>query len=399
MNRFGNGLWQNMVVLGLLMLATAMASAQTFTVLHNFDLGADGGVPYAGVTLDQQGRIYGTTSDGGTRNGVVYRMVQSGAAWILTPIYTFHGQPDGAVPYAGVVFGPDGALYGTTSYGGAANAGTVFRLRPPAASCGRSLCPWSETILYSFTGGTDGGYPGYGNLTFDSAGNIYGTTVQGGSTGNGVVFELTRSGNAWTESVLWNFTGGSDGGLPYSGVMFDNSGNLFGTAAFDSSGGYGAIYELSPSPSGWTERTLYAFTGNDGGNAVSGLIRDGHGNLFGMTGGIEPGAAYELSPSLGSWRFRVLQTFTGSYPGPFFGPTLDANGNLYGPLPTGGVGNGEIFKLTADGNQWDYSSYYNFVGPATEPLGSVTFDAAGNMYGTTISGGSRTWGTVWMITP
>lgn len=276
------------------------AQAQTLTVLHNFTYGADGAFPFAGVTLDQQGRIYGTAAAGGSHQvGVVYRLVRQGEAWVLSPIYAFQGEPDGAVPYSRVVFGPEGLLYGTTYEGGAEGYGTVFSLRPPATSCRSSLCPWVETVLYSFTGGADGAYPEYGDLSFDPAGHIYGTTNTGGSSGNGVVFELSRSGSGWTESVLWNFTGGSDGSSPLSGVIFDHAGNLYGTTSYAGSHRLGTIYELSPTQSGWSETTLYSFTNNDTGGGAGGLVMDARGDLFGITGGV--GAAYELTPQGGNW--------------------------------------------------------------------------------------------------
>lgn len=375
------------------------AQSQTLTVLHDFDLRADGGLPYAGVTLDQQGRIYGTTSDGGTGNGVVYRLTHTGGVWVEDPLYTFHGGLDGDVPYARVVFGPDGSLFGTTSYGGTANTGIVFNLRPSATICKTALCPWVETVIYNFTGGSDGGYPYLGDLTFDQDGNIYGTAASGGSADNGVVFKLSRSGGGWTESVLWSFTGAADGANPYSGVIFDRTGNLYGTAAFGG-GGLGTVYELSPSPSSWTEKTLYSFTENDGGNATGGLTMDGNGNLFGLTGNPGGGGAYELTPSNGNWTFHLLQTFTGLYPGPMTAPTLDSQGNLYGALPTGGFGNGEIIQLNPVEGGWTYTPFYQFQGNDGEyPLGSVTFDTQGKMYGTSLQGGTRTWGTVWEITP
>lgn len=393
-----------------LLLATALAAtisfipasqAQTSTVLHNFDSGADGGTPYAGVTLDQQGRIYGTASAGGTGNGgVVYRLDRHGDAWVETPIYTFQGTPDGATPYSRVIFGPNGALYGTTSYGGTHNAGTVFSLRPQASACHAALCPWSETIFYSFTNGADGAYPTFGDLAFDPAGNLYGTTVEGGAHNYGVVFKLTPSSGGWTESVIWSFTNGNDGANPYAGVVFDGAGNLYGTTLYGAQG-FGTVYELYPTQSGWTEKTLYAFNQNDNGSGAGGLVMDSHGNLFGITGDTEDGAAYELTPIGQNWGFILLQTFSGSYPGPLAAPTFDAQGNLYGPLPTGGQGDGgEIFRMTPSGGGWIYSDYYDFInGGGYAPIGAVVFDASGNMYGTSAQGGSHSGGTVWEVTP
>ena len=253
-------------------------------------------------------------------------------------------------------------------------------------------------MLYNFTGGSAGQAP---YLVVDQAANVYGTTVDGGASGKGVVFELSRSGSGWTESVLWNFTGGNDGAYPYGGVFFDGAGNLYGTTSDSGAGGYGTAYELSPSQSGWNEKTLYSFTGNDGGMGAGGLAMDANGHLFGMTGGQYPGAAYELTLQSGNWTFNLLQNFTGSYPGPLTSPTFDSQGNLYGPVPTGGTGNGgEVFKLTPSGGGWSYTVYFDFLnGPGYEPVGVVTFDPSGNMYGTTVAGGTRSWGTAWEITP
>ncbi len=391
-------------VILLAALTTSPAQAQTLTVLHTFTGGADGYEPYAGVTLDQQGRIYGTTIQGGTHfDGVVFRLAREGQGWALSPIYSFGSQDhDGINPVSRVIFGPGGLLYGTTPTGGAGDGGTVFSLQPPATACKAVLCPWVETILYSFTGGTDGGDPLYGDLCFDQAGNIYGTTAGGGSSGGGVVFKLTPSGSGWTESVIWNFTNGNDGGAPTAGVIFDNAGNLYGTTSAYGSHYSGTVYELSPTQSGWSETTLYSFTGDTGAGS-GGLIMDAHGNLFGITGGLDGGIsiAYELTPQNGSWSFTVLQNFGEEYVGAFAAPTFDSHGILYGSLPTVGSDfTGEIFQLTPSGDRWIYRSFYTFNGSnAGVPLGAVTFDASGNMYGTGIAGGSDYDGSVWEITP
>ncbi len=378
------------------------AEAQTMAVLHSFNYNPDGAMPFAGVTLDQQGRIYGTAATGGShQDGVVYRLVHQGEGWVLSPIYTFQGQPDGAGPYSRVVFGPGGVLYGTTTVGGAEGYGTVFSLQPPATACRTAFCPWKETVLYSFTGGADGANPEYGDLSFDREGNIYGTTYGGGSSGVGVVFKLSRSGNSWTESVIWNFSGSSDGADPISGVIFDNVGNLYGATSYGGANRIGTVYELTPTQSGWSETTLYSFTYNDNGGGAGGLIMDTRGDLFGITGGV--GTVYELTPQNGNWSFTVLQTFFGGgYPPSLAAPTLDSQGNLYGPVPSsGGGGYGEIFKLTPSGNQWIYSPFYQFsnLDGGIFPIGAVTFDASGNMYGTTEFGGANGEGTVWEITP
>lgn len=371
-----------------------MAQAQTYTVL--FDLGF---FPYGSLTLDQQGRIYGTLSNAGANGGGdVYRLQRVNGSWVLTTLYSFGYQDlGGSNPQAGVAIARDGTLYGTTSDYGAFGYGTVYRLQPSPNRCSVVQCPWIKTTVYNFTGGTDGGYPGYGTLVFDHAGNIYGTTNEGGSHGTGVVYKLAPSGGGWTESVIFDFPGEASGGggLPIAGVIFDSAGNLYGTSTEPP-----AVYELSPTQSGWTETTL-----STQGGGFGGLTFDAHGNLFGMTGNGPGGgdaSVYELTPENGSWTFSVLHDFGMEYVAPASAPIFDSHGNLYGPLPTyPEQGLGEIFKLTPSGNQWTYTPYYQFTGGTggAGPLGGVIFDASGNMYGTTadpIGGGAI---TVWEITP
>ena len=163
----------------VLVMGLALPSpAQTFSVIHNFDSGAGGANPYAGVTIDRAGNLYGTTRNGGAgvcgTCGVVYKLAHSGAGWIQTPLYEFQGiaQGDGQQPVARVIFGPDGALYGTTSAGGSASAGTAFRLTPSPTTCRSTACPWNETVLHAFTNLPDGAFPGMGDVTFDAAGNL-----------------------------------------------------------------------------------------------------------------------------------------------------------------------------------------------------------------------------------
>lgn len=172
------------LLFSVITFAAQSGQAQTFTVLHTFTGGDDGGTPYAGVTIGGSGTLYGTTYYGGMDgDGVVFELSCRASSWTLNPLHSFAGYPsDGSRPWAGVVIGPNGAIYGTTYGGGNANDGTVFELRPPPTACLTALCPWNETVLHSFQGWSDGAYPGYGNLIFDQAGNIYGTTSGGGQT-------------------------------------------------------------------------------------------------------------------------------------------------------------------------------------------------------------------------
>lgn len=395
----------------LLILVTGIAAqAQTLTVLYNFGTGAVGSEPLSSLIMDPAGRLYGTAYDGGTQGyGTVYRVSRAGSGWTATTLYGFRGGTDGAYPVASVAFGPNGTLYGTTSEGGNAGNGTVFSLRPPASVCKAALCPWTETVLYRFTGGSDGGFgenfpPAYADaLVFDQAGNIYGTTPNGGAYGYGVVFKLTQSGGSWTESVLWSFTGGVDGANPLSGVIFDSAGNLYGTAEYGGTHGEGVVYELSPAESGWTQTTLYSIgSGEDNPYPFGGVTMDAQGNLYGTTGGaFSGGEAYQLTQANGNWTVSRRQIFS-AYEGPFDTPTLDAEGNLYGTISFAGTGGyGEVFKLTPSGGGWIHTALYDFDAGANggDPIGGVIFDANGNLYGTTSLGGQSGGGVVWEITP
>jgi len=392
-------------VFSLLLMAMLPAHAQTFTVLHNFTNGPDGGEPVAGLTMDRAGNFYGTASTGGNMSGscsfpnppgcgTVFKLSRRGSGWILTTIYTFSG-PDGAHPQARVIIGPDGSLYGTTANGGTANDGTVFNLRPPAAFCKTSLCPWTETVLHSFQG-FDGEQPTFGDLVFDAAGNLYGTTPHGGPDDNGMVYELTHSNGGWTETVLYRFGQGDGGAVPYAGVTFDQSGNLWGTAAFGGSYDDGTIYELVPSASGWTETVVYHFHGeSDGANPYAGLIADQSGNFYGATYGYNGTTAkvYELSPSNGGWTYSVLYSL--SFNQGIIGTlAMDAAGNLYG---TNYYDVPEVFRLTPSNGSWTLTGFEG--GAGSNPAGNVIFDSSDNLYTTTQDGGTGHVGVVFEITP
>ena len=395
------------------MAFTLPAEAQTYNVIHSLSGGGDGSIPFAGLTMDRAGNLYGTTSSGGQIGGncsifgcgVVFKMKRSGSSWVLTPLYTFLGGSDGANPLARVTIGPDGSLYGTTNSGGtgcdlSGGCGTVFRLRPPATACGNPLCRWTETVLHRFTG-PDGASPLYGDLIFDQAGNIYGTTEDGGASGNGVVFKLSPSGGGYTETVLHSFASSSNGAVPAGGVIFDNAGNLYGTTQFGGTVNHGTVYELSPSGSGWTETVLSSLE-NVGTQSLGGLIFDSAGNLYGTTSGGGPqngGTVFELQPSNGSWTDIEIQHFSGDG-GPTGTLTMDAAGNLYGTAERVNS-NGVVFKLSPEGSGWAYSELHDFGGgnDGLFPFGNVVLDASGNLFGTTSAGGTSDSGVVWESSP
>ena len=394
--------------LALIVVAAQTAPAQTFTVLHNFTGGGDGSTPYSGLTIDGGGNLYGTTSAGGSNTvGVVFKLSRRNSGWVLAQLYSFKGYDnDGAVPYARVIQDLSGVIYGSTIAGGSDNDGSVFQLQPLPTRPISVISPWMERQLHSFSGGNDGQSP-RGDLAFDQAGNLYGTTNAGGLPDNiGLVFQLMPSGGNWMENRIHIFNGDGDGAYPFAGVTFDPAGNLYGTTYQGGAYNYGLVYELSPSGSGWTETFLYSFTGGeDGGNPTAGLIRDQLGNLYGATtyGGAGSGTVFELSPSNGGWTYGVLYSFAGnSYGGPQGNLVIDSAGSLYGAtLADGSYHLGNVFELKPSNGGWIYTDLHDFTGGADGgyPYDGLVLDANGKVYGTTSSGGADNVGVVFAIIP
>ena len=421
------------VLTGMCMLTAVglqPAPAQTYTVIHNFTGGADGAGP-GGLIIDAGGNLYGAASGGGLSSqncdgtcGVVFKLKSSGQGWVLTPLYQFQGGSDGTHP-GSVVFGPDGTLYGTTVSGGVScpsdtqyGCGTVFNLRPQPSACKSALCPWTESVLYRFAGGSNDGAIPLGQPAFDKAGNFYGATYEGGVyTINcgfgrnwcGTVFELSPSNGGWTESLPYMFTGGNDGANPEAGLTLDAAGNLYGTAVSNGAGEDGTVFALTRSGSDWTENTLFSFTGSNGGAyPAAGLIFDPAGNLYGTTefGGNGHGTVFELSPSGSGWTFNQVYAFAGGFglDGPLAPVLRDSAGNLYGTTfeVGGGANVGEVFELSPSNGGWTYTVLHYFTddhGDGGLPSGALALDAHGNLYGTTSTGGTYQLGTVWEITP
>ena len=351
-------------------------------VLYSFTGGADGGLLMAGVTGDLSGNLYGTASSGGVANeGVVYKVNAAGHETVL---YGFPGPAKGNLPYGGVIGDAAGNLYGTTDTGGSAGAGVVYKL--DAAG--------QETVLYTFTGGADGRNP-WSGVVRDAAGNLYGTTLSGGASNAGVVYKVDPAGQ---QTVLYSFTGGADGGYPFAGVILDAAGNLHGTTQQGGTGGYGVVYKLDTSGH---QTVLYTFMGGPDGYTPNGVIRDAAGNLYGTThwGGTGfVGVVYKLDPS---GQQTVLYNFTGGADGgwPMAGVIRDPAGNLYGTTPGGGgtANAGVVYKLDTSGQE---TALYSFTGGAdgAYPQTGVILDSAGNLYGTTPQGGaSQGWGVVYEV--
>ncbi len=407
-------------VFSLALVAALPAQAQTFQVLHNFTGARDGANPLDGLSIDRNGNLYGTASGGGnqiygcdnsygtTGCGAVFELARSGTGWILRPLYDFQGGNDSGNPGYGVVFGPDGALYGLTNGGGGCSnyyvCGNVFRLAPPPTSCTSFICNWQETILHQFTGQPDGSLPA-SRLIFDSAGNMYGATFFGGLYNDGAVYELSRNGGGWTENVIYSFNTNNQGlgvALPGGSLAIDPAGNLYGAANCNSTLGcfYGAVWQLQAVQGSWALNELYQFNGYDGYQPV-GVIRDSSGNLFGTTlgdGGRDSAAVYELSPYNGGWNYTQLYNYGGFGEDSTSALVMDSAGNLYGADSI--TGDGYIFKLTRSGNGWTFSRLHSFSGPdGAGAVGTLVLDSNGNLYGTTVRGGTYGYGVVWEITP
>jgi uncharacterized repeat protein (TIGR03803 family) len=407
-------------------IAQLTFSQNDYAVIHNFTGGIDGAAPLAGLTIDGGGNLYGTAFAGGAGYGTLYKLTHKGFGWIFNPLYSFAGGNDGSGPASAVVIGTDGSLYGTTDTGGSgqcydagSGCGVVFQLKPPPIACRTALCSWTETLLHTFTGGSEGAYP-FGNLISDHAGNLYGTTGYGGIYGDcdnydgfgcGTAFMLTPANDGWNETLLWNFGQGSDGMSPYTGVIFDKSGNLYGTTVRGGQYDQGTVFQLTPSESGWTEKILYSFqSANDGSGPYAGLIMDSSGNLYGATptgGQGGGGTVFELMPSQGDWTFTVLYSFPGvqgTNTGPYGSLVMDQAGNLYGTT----VGNfgqggdyGTVFKLTPSNGGWTYSLVHAFAGGSDgqSPNGALVLDSSGNLYGTAANNGAYGYGVVFQIAP
>jgi uncharacterized repeat protein (TIGR03803 family) len=396
------------------------AAAGQFTVLHNFQANP-AAYPQTGLIAGPDGSLYGTTAiqNGCPRLcGAVFELAKTASGWRYRVVHKFRGpQVDGEVPFGQLLLDNAGNLYGTTFSNGSStcvtqhtDCGTVFMLSPTATG-------WAEKVLYRFTGGADGAFP-IGNLLLDTAGNLYGTTLGGGSFnrcrtfGCGVVFELSPGSSSWTLNALYTFTGGNDGWRP-DGLTFDVNGSLLGVSQFGGAFNSGTVFELTAGVAGWTESVLYTFTGgSDGAYPSSQLIFDSKGNLYGTAsaGGLVDcsgsgcGTIFELSPNGSGWTFTDLYSFSGA-DGEFpRGVQFDPAGNLFGAAFGGDagcqLGCGVLFKLAPGSGKWNETVLYKFKGTSDgQSPTPVILDAAGNLFGAAVTGGSRNLGTLFELTP
>jgi uncharacterized repeat protein (TIGR03803 family) len=367
------------------------AQAQTFKSLYSFTGSPDGAMPRGAVIKDKLGNLYGTTTAGGSFG--------SGTVYKLsmsgkeTVLYSFTGGVDGSVPFAGLVMDQAGNLYGTTGAGGSSGAGTVFELNPKTKK---------ETVLHSFNGQPDGATP-FSGLVLDQSGSLYGATFAGGSSNDGSVYKVNIKTKQ--EIVLHSFAGDPDGGEPvYGNLLMDKSGNLYGTTQGGGTSNRGSVWELSARG---TEMVLYSFTGgaDGGGNDVGGadlsLVMDTNGNLYGTTerGGVGVGVVFKVN--IKTKTEAVLYTFNAPADGeiPSGGLVRDSKGNLYGTTMAGGNNNsyGTVFEVMGTKE----TVLHRFDGTEGEnPFRSpLLLDGTGTLYGVTYQGGTGGHGTVWMLTP
>jgi uncharacterized repeat protein (TIGR03803 family) len=280
---------------GVVYKLTKSGGTWTQTVIHAFTGGDDGSGPGARVTVDRRGNIYGMAPTGGAYGvGTIYKIHQVAGAWSFRVIHTFTGGDDGATGSAGRMILRRGRLYGAATTGGAHGSGVIFELSP------RAVGEWDFRTIYAFNGQPDGSFP-YGALLFGPSGKIYGTTYYGGANGIGAVYELSqRRLGEWTENVIYSFQEGTDGNSPISNLVFDPAGNLYGTTS-EGGLGSGTIFKLTPIGGGqWTETVVHAFAGPpDGAFAYNGMVVDGFGNFYGATvhGGMnDDGSVYKFTP-------------------------------------------------------------------------------------------------------
>ena len=386
------------VVLGL----SLFSSAQTLTVLHAFTGPHDGSLPTAGVTLDQIGNLYGVTHNGGIMSacvgqgcGVVFKLAHHSDAWILDPLYEFKDTVDGAYPQGNVIVAADGTLY-STALNALYGCGIAYRLQPSTSICHGASCPWTQTVLHWFTGNNGDGCSPWGAQVMAS-GDLY------GATGSGVVYELVPGQGQWTENIL-----GSNGSGSVGGVIRDSAGNLYGVSDIGGTNNYGMVFELVRSGSGWTVQTLASFGSGNGQTPAGGLVMDAEGNIFGTTsmgGANNGGTVFELTPSGTGWTLTTIYAFSYQNGQPRATLALDPHGNLYG---TTNQGPGTVFKLTPGAGGWTYTLIHSFLGGSNDGAypteAGVTLDASGNLFGTTTGGGGslncpQGCGTVYEITP
>lgn len=402
------------LALAVFLFAAFPSQAAVKELVYSFVNNSGPQYPFARLLLGSNGKLYGTTSGGGSSNsGTVFELSRTSAGWTATVLYSFRGESDGFAPAGGLIQDAKGNLYGTASGGGdlfcdTTGCGTVFELSPANGG-------WSFQVLYTFVGGQNDGDLPSGDLVFDRVGNLYGATIHGGEFDGGVVFQLTPNGNGhWNETAIYIF--GVEGGAPNGNLVFDSAGNLYGTTEIGH-GGLGTVFMLTPFNGTWSETDLLVLGGALGTNPEAGLAIDGQGNLYGSAtlgggpfcfGQFGCGTVFELSPNgNGGWNSQVLYTFQGGADGqsPEGVLLLDPAGNLYGTTAEGGgtgcdfnFGCGTAFMLREKNSVWTETMLHRFAAPGDgqTPRAGVIFDGK-YLLGTTSSGGADFLGTAFVL--
>jgi|ERR1700722_26470 len=425
----------------ILVASPAIASSYGEFVVYSFPSPGAGRInsirPHGNLITDAAGNLYGTTAQGGEfLRGTVYRLsppVPPGTTWTEADLYSFAGGDGGSSPQTGLTFDQAGNLYGTTSVGGTSGLGTVFELSPPAIAGGA----WTESVLYSFQGGTsDGASPGIVGVSFDRFGNLYGATPTGGlasgscdANGCGVVFQLTppgASGGMWAEKVLYYFNG-TDGSVPSGTPILDTGGNLYGLASHGGAHNAGVVYGLRApvvSDGSWAYEVLYNFPGSGNGSPSGNLTFHGDGILCGTASGFRAqspnpfGLVFQLVPPAvagAPWTENILHSFGGGSDGsyPESGVVFDSAGHIYGTTIAGGTysqscvpgvpeaGCGIVFQLippTSEGGSWIENILHVFDDNNGDVInGGVVIGKNGLLFGVTVSGGTHQNGVVYAV--
>jgi uncharacterized repeat protein (TIGR03803 family) len=423
--------------LSLVLLVTALQypawAASKYQVLYSFRGGNDGAYPVGTLIFDKSGNLYGTTyAGGGSANcpneyygggcGTAFQLTRGKKRWRESILHAFQNGTDGAQPNGGLAFDSAGTLYGSTQQGGEAdsyNCGTIFSLTSGSAG-------WTENVIYTFCSREEDGYFPGGGLIADQAGNLYGTTISGGSTLGGIAFELSQNSGQWTATTLWNFcliNCFREGSNPVDTLVWDAEGNLYGTTPMGGDwegycggfpGGCGVVFELRQTGGVWKEKVLHSFRGPRGGQPSANIAFDKKGNIYGTTGAggaFGYGTVFEMSPvSRGGWRYSVLYNFhTGDATGLYnTGVVVDEVGNLYGAStfggggPCGSSGCGRVYRLTPSKHgRWKYSVLHQFTGNTDggEPDGDLIFGPDGRLYGVASVAGRGYSGVVFAMAP
>ncbi|HEY6485814.1 MAG TPA: choice-of-anchor tandem repeat GloVer-containing protein [Candidatus Cybelea sp.] len=381
--------------------AQALASHRTEHILYSFRKQPDGSQPLGGLAIDTRGNLYGTTKFGGTAvSGTVYVLSPSSTGYTERILHNFSGPPDGNYPTGSLSVDSQGTLYGTTQVGGAqAQYGTVFDLKPSGTG-------YAERILHSFNPfySSDGAYP-YSGVVIDNNGVLYGTTSAGGYGGQGTVFILKPSGSGY-ERDGWGFGEGNDGVAPYGGLLLEKHGFLYGTTSQGGAKDFGTVFKVKASGIVFP-KVIHTFNGSNGASPQSSLVLGKNGSIYGTTvegGAANSGTIFRLSVHNRASTETVLYSFNGSADGahPYGAPLLGARGVIYGTAAGGGAfGNGVVYALTPSGTGYTERTVYSFKGKpdGSAPNGALIFTKTKELLGTTQFGGKADRGTVFAINP